>query len=82
MDLTQRSKDAKDGSKRTESRDQCVDAAYRVHVALGPGLLESVYERVLAHELGKLGHKAPTQVSIPIVYDDRVIDDAFRLISS
>ena len=56
-----------------------VDAAYRVHVAFGPGLLESVYERVLTYELNKVGHKALSQVPVPIVYDGQTIDDAFRM---
>ena len=55
-----------------------VDAAYRVHTHLGPGLLESVYETVLHHEIDKRGLKTDRQVSIPIVYDDLIIDDAFK----
>ena len=55
-----------------------VDAAYKIHVTLGPGLLESVYERVLAHELVKRGHQVAVQTPIPIVYDGMVLDDAFR----
>src|SRR6266849_1609211 len=46
-----------------------VDAAYKVHSSLGPGLLESVYETCLAHELRKRGIATETQVAIPIVYD-------------
>ena len=46
-----------------------VDAAIKVHRALGPGLLESVYETCLAHELRKCGLLVETQVPIPIVYD-------------
>ena len=45
-----------------------VDAAIKVHRVLGPGLLESVYEIVLAHELAKRGLKVERQVSIPIEY--------------
>jgi GxxExxY protein len=55
-----------------------VDAAYKIHVALGPGLLESVYERVLAYELVKRGHRVAVQIPIPIVYEGMVLDDAFR----
>lgn len=43
-----------------------VDAAYHVHTKLGPGLLKSVYEVVLAHEIEKRGLKIERQVSIPI----------------
>jgi GxxExxY protein len=55
-----------------------VDAAYQVHSRLGPGMLESVYEKVLAHELAKRGLKVLSQVPIAIVYDDLLIEDAFK----
>jgi GxxExxY protein len=47
-----------------------VDAAFRIHTRLGPGLLESVYEAVFAYELRKRGLKVAQQVSIPVMYDD------------
>ncbi|MES9904981.1 MAG: GxxExxY protein [Sedimenticola sp.] len=50
-----------------------VDAAYKVHTTLGPGLLESVYQRVLAYELRKRGHQVDIQVAIPIIYDGHQI---------
>lgn len=53
----------------TEIAKQIVDAAYRVHVALGPGLLESVYEAALAHELDKGGLHPLCQRSLPVDYD-------------
>jgi GxxExxY protein len=46
-----------------------VDAAYKVHTALGPGLLESVYEEVLAYELGKRYVRVMRHVPIPLVYE-------------
>ena len=46
-----------------------VDAAYRVHTNLGPGLLESVYEICLMHELGKRGIASERQVKLPVLYD-------------
>jgi GxxExxY protein len=55
-----------------------VDAAFKVHTALGPGLLESVYEAVLAHELGARGLRVHRQVPIPIEYDGIRFDEAFR----
>ena len=55
-----------------------VDAALHVHKRLGPGLLESVYEIILAHELRKRGVKVERQVPIPIRYDDLVFEEAFR----
>jgi iron complex transport system substrate-binding protein len=57
---------------------QIVDAAVRVHTKLGPGLLESVYERVLAYELEKRGLTAERQVPVPIAYDDIRFEEGFR----
>lgn len=56
-----------------------VDAAFKVHSTLGPGLLESVYEACLAHELGKRGLPVSRQVAIPVVYDDIRLDAGFRI---
>ena len=56
-----------------------VDAAYAVHRALGPGLLESVYEVCLIHELNKRGLKVDRQVAVPVVYDDVRLDAGLRL---
>ena len=55
-----------------------VDAAYKIHTMLGPGLLESVYERVFVYELSRRGLRVQRQVSIPIVYEGLVVEDAFR----
>jgi GxxExxY protein len=48
---------------------QVVNASFIVHKALGPGLLEKVYEVCLCHELRKLGLNVERQLDIPIVYD-------------
>ena len=56
-----------------------VDAAIRVHSALGPGLLESVYEACLVHELRSRGHVVETQVVLPILYRDLTIESGLRL---
>ena len=48
---------------------QVVDAAFRVHTSLGPGLLESVYEAALAYELEKRGLSITRQHGIPVVYE-------------
>ncbi|MGO9586849.1 MAG: GxxExxY protein [Limisphaerales bacterium] len=56
-----------------------VDSAFKVHSTLGPGLLESVYEICLAHELSKRGLKFRTQVSLPIVYDSLHLDGGLRI---
>ncbi len=56
-----------------------VDAAYAVHSALGPGLLESVYEVCFCHELAKRGLSYRRQVVVPIVYDGITFDEGLRL---
>ena len=53
-------------------------AAIEVHRSLGPGLLESVYEAILAHELQKRGLAVRRQVPIPIKYDELIFDEGFR----
>src|SRR6266566_8593427 len=58
---------------------QPVDASIKVHRALGPGLLESVYETCLAHELRQRGLKVETQVVIPVVYDGVCLEAGLRL---
>ena len=55
-----------------------VDCAVKLHMRLGPGLLESVYEAVLAYELEKLGLSVERQVPISIVYDDIRFEEGFR----
>ena len=55
-----------------------VDAAFKVHQALGPGLFESVYETVLAHEIEKRGLAVERQKAIPINYGGMVFDEGFR----
>ena len=55
-----------------------IDSAILVHRALGPGLLESVYEIVFAHELKKRGLSVERQVPIPIKYDGLQFDEGFR----
>jgi GxxExxY protein len=55
-----------------------VNAAYKIHTTLGPGLLESVYEVILAHELKKLGLNVSRQQSIPITYEDLKFEEGFR----
>ena len=56
-----------------------VDAAIRVHTALGPGLLESVYEHCLAIELSSRGIKVERQVPIPVVYKRTRLEIGFRI---
>ncbi len=61
-----------------EITGQIVDSAYRVHTALGPGLLESVYEAVLTMELEKRGLAVLRQHPIPLIYGGETFPSAFR----
>ncbi len=56
----------------------CIEAAIKVHRSLGPGLLESVYELVLAYELQRHGLAVERQVPISITYEGMVFAEAFR----
>ena len=62
-----------------ELSGQIVDAAIKVHSALGPGLLESSYEACLLFELHKRGLKAVSQVELPVHYEGVKIDVGYRL---
>jgi GxxExxY protein len=55
-----------------------VDCAFRIHKKLGPGLLESVYEKILIYELKKRKLNLESQVGIPLVYDEHKFEIGFR----
>jgi GxxExxY protein len=55
-----------------------IDCAVKMHMRLGPGLLESVYEAVLSYELQNKGLLIQKQVPIPITYDNLLFKEAFR----
>jgi GxxExxY protein len=55
-----------------------VDAAMKVHSALGPGLLESAYETCLIRELRKRGLRVESQVPIAVRYDGETLDVGYR----
>jgi GxxExxY protein len=59
--------------------EQVIGAAIDVHRELGPGLLESAYQRALSHELVLRGVPFEEQLLCPLRYKDLVIDDAYRL---
>ena len=61
-----------------EIATQIVESAYRLHTALGPGLLESVYEVLLARDLESRGMRTVRQQDIPIIYQGTQIEIAFR----
>jgi GxxExxY protein len=58
---------------------QIIDAVFHLHETLGPGLLESVYEACLAHDLRKRGLRVERQAPVPIEYDGIRFDEGFRI---
>jgi GxxExxY protein len=56
-----------------------VDAAFKVHTTLGPGLLESVYSICLAHELRLRGFLVQRELKLPIVYEGIILEGALRI---
>jgi GxxExxY protein len=61
-----------------EIAKEIVDAAFKVHTVLGPGLLESVYEAALAYELANRGCQVERQKSLPVVYESVRLEEGFR----
>ncbi|MFE1746732.1 GxxExxY protein [Coleofasciculus sp. H7-2] len=61
-----------------EIAKEIVDAAYKVHTHLGPGLFESVYEAVLAYELERRGLRVVRQQPIPVIYESVKLEEGFR----
>jgi GxxExxY protein len=53
--------------------------AYKVHSALGPGLLESAYEECLYYELDKIGLTALKQKPMPLIYEEKKLDLGYRI---
>jgi GxxExxY protein len=64
--------------KENEIAKQVVDAAFKIHTTLGPGLLESVYEEVLTFELRERGFRFKRQALLPVVYCGIQIHEGFR----
>ncbi len=62
-----------------EVTGQIVDTAIKVHRHLGPGLLESAYETVLAYELRKRGLKVERQLVLPVIYEEVSLDAGYRI---
>lgn len=58
---------------------EIIDCAYQVHVNLGPGLLEKIYETCFCHELRKKNLKVMSQISVPIKYDGLIFSEGFRI---
>ena len=58
---------------------EVVDIAFHLHKTLGPGLLESVYEKCFCYELRQRGLNYISQMKVPIVYDGLIIEEGLRL---
>ena len=71
-------KEAKAGMNEESIGKAILDAAFKVHTALGPGLLESVYETALARELEKRGFRVERQRPIPVFYEGEKLEVGFR----
>jgi GxxExxY protein len=56
-----------------------VDAAFKIHTTLGPGLFESVYEAALEFELQKRGLRVAHQIGLPVHYEDVRLEVGFRV---
>ena len=56
-----------------------LEAAYKVHSSLGPGLLESSYQACLAYEIRKRGLQVDTEVALPLVYEEIKLDCGYRI---
>lgn len=70
----------REGNQKQEEIGKAIlDAAMKVHSALGCGLLESAYEACLAHELLKRGLSVERQVALPIHYDGVTVDAGYRI---
>jgi GxxExxY protein len=65
--------------EENEISGQIVDAAMKVHTALGPGLLESAYQACLAYELRKRGLHVDSQLDLPLKYDGVCLDVGYRI---
>ncbi len=61
-----------------EIAHEVVDAAFRIHSTLGPGLLEHIYERLLAHDLQKRGLQVVAQHPVPFIHEGVDLGPAFR----
>jgi len=61
-----------------EIAQQIVDAAFKIHNTLGPGLFESVYQAILVYELQNRGLKVEAEKGVPVIYESIKIDVGFR----
>jgi len=78
METAEYAEDA-EGRRLDEITGAVVDAAMKIHTALGPDLLESVYEKCLKHELSKRGLRVESQVWLPVTYDGMLIEGGYKI---
>lgn len=62
-----------------EISGQIISAALKIHSAIGPGVLESVYQTCLLHELQKCGLDVKSQVALPVIYENLRLDSGYRI---
>lgn len=62
-----------------EISGRIIAAALKVHTAIGPGVLESVYQTCLLHKLTKVGLAVQAQAALPVVYDGLHMDSGYRM---
>ena len=58
---------------------EILDASYKVHTALGPGLLESAYQACLVYELKKKGLKVEVEKGLPLIYEEVHLETGYRI---
>ncbi len=62
-----------------ELSHEIIKAGFKVHSALGPGLLESTYKACLAYELRKAGFKVDVELKLPIIYEEVKLEVGYRI---
>jgi len=62
-----------------EISGRVIACALKVHTAIGPGVLESVYQTCLQHELQRAKLEVQAQVALPVTYDDLQLDSGYRI---
>lgn len=77
--MVRRAGDDTDGATLNALSRRVLGAAYDVHTALGPGLLESAYEACLEHELRTRGLAVERQKQLPVRYRDLLVDAGYRI---
>jgi len=77
--MVRRAGNGTDEATLNELSKRILGAAFHVHTQLGPGLLESAYEACLDHELRRRGLAVERQKTLPVRYDDVLVDAGYRI---